>query len=101
MLIPEFHFGANDRGNFGTGVRVAKSTAERAEMAKRYVRDALSMPQVVGCHWHQFSDEASSGRFDGEYLTVGLTDICDTPYPEMVKAFRESGSRMYETRHGK
>jgi len=101
LLIPEFHFGANDRGNFGTGVRVAKSTAERAEMAKRYVRDALSMPQVVGCHWHQFSDEASSGRFDGEYLTVGLTDICDTPYPEMVKAFREAGCRMYETRCGK
>ncbi len=45
--------------------------------------------------------KAASGRFDGEYLTVGLTDICDTPYPEMVKAFRESGSRMYETRYGK
>ena len=101
LLIPEFHFGANDRGNFGTGVRSAKNTAERAEMAKRYVRDALTMPQVVGCHWHQFSDEASSGRFDGEYLTVGLTDICDTPYPEMVKALREAGSRIYETRYVK
>ena len=101
LLIPEFHFGANDRGNFGTGVRSAKNTAERAEMAKRYVRDALTMPQVVGCHWHQFSDEASSGRFDGEYLTVGLTDICDTPYPEMVKALREAGRRIYETRSGK
>ena len=100
LLIPEFHFGANDRGNFGTGVRSAKNTAERAEMAKRYVRDALTMPQVVGCHWHQFSDEASSGRFDGEYLTVGLTDICDTPYPEMVKALREVGGNLYETRYG-
>ena len=101
LLIPEFHFGANDRGNFGTGVRSAKNTAERAEMAKRYVRDALTMPQVVGCHWHQFSDEASSGRFDGEYLTVGLTDICDTPYPEMVKALREVGGNLYETRYAK
>ena len=99
VLIPEFHFGANDRGLFGKGVCAAKSTAERAEMAKRFVRDALSMPQVVGCHWHQFSDEASSGRFDGEYLTVGFTDICDTPYPEMVKALREAGGRMYEARY--
>ena len=79
-------------------MRSAKNTAERAEMAKRYVRDALTMPQVVGCHWHQFSDEASSGRFDGEYLTVGLTDICDTPYPEMVKVLREVGGNLYETR---
>ena len=99
VLIPEFHFGANDRGLFGTGVRAAKDMAEKADKAERYVRDALSIPQVVGCHWPQFSDEATSGRFDGEYISVGLTDICDTPYPEMVKALREAGSRMYETRH--
>ena len=101
MLIPEFHFGANDRGPFGTGVCAAKDTAEKAEKATRYVRDALSVPQLVGCHWHQFSDEATSGRFDGEYISVGLTDICDTPYPEMVKAFRDAGSRMYETRYAR
>ena len=100
VLIPEFHFGANDRGLFGTGVRAAKDMAEKADKAERYVRDALSIPQVVGCHWHQFSDEATSGRFDGEYISVGLTDICDTPYPEMVKALREVGGNLYETRNG-
>jgi hypothetical protein len=98
VLIPEFHFGSNDRGNFGTGVRAAKNQADRAAKTKEYMRVALAMPNIVGAHWHQFSDQASSGRFDGENLTVGLTDICDRPYPEIVDAMREIGSRMYEVR---
>ena len=100
VLIPEFHFGANDRGNFGTGVHSAVNQSDRAAKMKSYVRDALAMTMVVGVHWHQFSDEATSGRFDGEGLTVGLTDMCDTPYPEMVEALREVGYGLYEIRNG-
>ena len=95
VLITEFHYGANDRGNFGTGVCKARDQNERAEKMKKYVRDALSMPQLVGCHWHQFSDQAASGRFDGEMITVGWTDQCDRPYPETVKALRELGETLY------
>ena len=42
----------------------------------------------VGVHWHQFSDQATTGRFDGEHFQVGWTDVCDRPYRETVDALR-------------
>ena len=100
VVIGEFHFGATDRGPFGTGVRQAASQDERAKKLKAYVRSALANPQMVGVHWHQFADQATTGRFDGEYLQVGWTDICDTPYPETIAAVREVGYSLYRTRFG-
>lgn len=52
----------------------------------------------MGVHWHQFSDQATTGRFDGEYLQVGLTDVCDRPYEEMRTALREVGYSLYDRR---
>ena len=98
VLCGEFHFGATDRGPFGTGVRVAKDQEDRAAKMKAYVRSALRHPQMVGVHWHQFADQATSGRFDGEGLQVGWTDICDTPYPIMRAALREIGGQIYPLR---
>ncbi len=100
VMVGEFHFGATDRGPFGTGVCVAKDQNDRAAAMKHYVESALDNPQMVGVHWHQFSDQATTGRFDGEYLQVGFTDICDTPYPIMRKAIREVGASMYNRRAG-
>ena len=101
VMIGEFHFGATDRGPFGTGVRQAVNQDDRAKKLKCYVESALRNPQIVGVHWHQFADQATTGRFDGEYLQVGWTDICDCPYPETIKAVREVAYPMYATRAGK
>ena len=101
VLCGEFHFGATDRGPFGTGCRQGRDQAERAAKMQAYVRSALDHPQLVGVHWHQFSDQATSGRFDGEYLQVGWTDICDTPYPIMREALRDVAYPLYKTRFGK
>ncbi len=98
VLIGEFHFGAHDRGLFGAGLINSGSQAGRAAALKRYVESALANPQIVGVHWHQFSDQPTSGRFDGEHFQVGWTDVCDRPYPETVAALREAGYPMYETR---
>ena len=100
VMIGEFHFGATDRGPFGTGVAQAQNQDERAAKMTAYVESALDNPQIVGVHWHQFSDQATTGRFDGEYLQVGLTDICDTPYPEMRAALRAVGAGLYDRRAG-
>ena len=100
VMVGEFHFGATDRGPFGTGVRQAKDQNDRAEKLKGYVRSALDNPQIVGVHWHQFADQATSGRFCGEGLQVGWTDICDRPYPETIKAVREVGAELYTRRWG-
>ena len=97
-MIGEFHFGATDRGPFGAGICQAENQIDRAEKMKAYVRSALENPQIVGVHWHQFSDQATAGRFDGEYFQVGWTDVCDTPYTETVAALRELGASLYGSR---
>lgn len=98
VLIGEFHFGALDRGPFCPGLLLLKDQAERAEVYQDYVRSALEHPLFVGVHWHQFSDQATSGRFDGENMQVGWTDVCDTPYWETIAGIREIGSQLYSIR---
>ena len=88
VMVGEFHFGAHDRGLFNSGLCNMGSQEGRAAALKKYVEDALGNPQVVGVHWHQFSDQATSGRFDGECMQVGWTDVCDRPYRETVEALR-------------
>ena len=87
--VPEYH---------GTAVWSAKNQEDRAEKMKHYVLSALGNPQIVGVHWHQFSDQPVTGRFDGEGLQVGLTDVCDRPYPIMRAALREVSGGMYSAR---
>ena len=74
---------------------------ERAWAYYNYAKSALENPQVVGIHWHQFSDQATSGRFDGEDFQVGFTDVCDNPYPETISKVKEIGEQMYKIRKGK
>lgn len=99
ILIGEFHFGSTaDTGLFHPSLVPVANQEERAEAYVRYVTDALKHPNVVGTHWHQFSDQPVTGRFDGENFNVGLTDVCDNPYPEMREALRRVGANLYEMR---
>ena len=100
VMIGEFHFGALDRGPFCPGLILLRDQKHRAETYKEYVRTSLEHPQIVGVHWHQFSDQATSGRFDGENMQVGWTDVCDTPYWDTIEAVREIGAKIYEIRAG-
>ena len=101
VVIGEFHFGSTAAtGKFHTSLMFTPNQKERAKAYKRYVSDALENPFIVGTHWHQFSDQATTGRFDGENFNTGFTDICDTPYAEMVEVLREVGKTMYKTRLG-
>lgn len=98
VLVGEFHFGAHDRGLFGSGLINEKTQEGRAAAIKTYVKSALENPQIVGVHWHQFSDQSVAGRFDGEFFQVGWTDVCDRPYPETRQALREIAYPLYTTR---
>jgi len=101
LIIGEFHFGALDRGLFHTGLVPVASQEERAAAYRDYVRGALRHPQLVGTHWFQFMDEATTGRtLDGENYQIGLVDVADTPYPETIAAVREVGYGMYAYRYG-
>ncbi len=98
VIIGEFHFGALDRGLFHPGLIETKDQNERARVYVQYVTSALQHPNVVGVHWHQFGDQATTGRFDGENFQVGFVDCCDTPYPETIAALRTVGYDLYSTR---
>jgi len=97
-MIGEFHFGALDRGQFHTGLRSVASQQQRAEAYYQFVKGALDNPQIVGTHWFQYSDQAFTGRGDGENYQIGFIDICDNPYPEIVNAARKIGYQLYELR---
>lgn len=100
VLIGEFHFGALDRGKFHASLRGVADQQARAAAYETYVRSALENPLVVGTHWHQFGDQATTGRDDGENYQNGFVDVCDTPYVETIEACRRIGYVLYEVRAG-
>jgi hypothetical protein len=98
IIIGEFHFGALDRGMFHTGLRKTVNQDDRADKYRSYVWGALRNPYIVGTHWFQYKDQATTGRGDGENYQIGFIDICDKSYPEIVRASREVGYNLYEYR---
>jgi hypothetical protein len=98
IIIGEFHFGALDRGMFHTGLRKAQDQIERAGHYKSYVLGALRNPAIIGTHWFQYRDQATTGRGDGENYQIGFVDVCDKPYYEIVHAAAEIGEKMYQYR---
>jgi len=98
MMVGEFHFGAMDRGMFHPGQVYCDSQEERGECYEAYLVSCLQNPLIVGTNWHQFSDQSTTGRFDGENFQVGLTDVCDTPYPETIRHLRFIGDSLYRLR---
>ncbi|MGC9036579.1 MAG: beta-galactosidase [Verrucomicrobiia bacterium] len=96
LIIGEFHFGALDRGMFHTGLVPTASQKERATAYLNYVKSVIEHPSFVGCHWFQYQDQPTIGRvLDGENYQIGLVDIADTPYKEMIEAARQVPSLMY------
>jgi hypothetical protein len=98
VLIGEFHFGALDCGFLHPGIRSVANQKQRAEAYSNFIEGALNNGQIVGAHWFQYGDQAVTGRFDGENYQIGFLDLCDNPYPEMIKASRQIGYRMYDIR---
>ena len=99
VVIGEWHLGACDRGLFYHSLIECRDQEERGFFYEKYAVSAMKHPNIVGIHWHQFMDQATSGRFDGENMQVGFLDCCDTPYPETIAASRRAGYNMYEIRN--
>lgn len=99
LLVSEFHFGALDRGMWGSGLVSVKTQEERAQSFRNYVESALRNPQFVGCHWFEYYDQPLTGRsFDGENYAHGLLTGADVPYRELVDASRQLANVMYPLR---
>jgi hypothetical protein len=74
---------------------------ERAVAYRYYVENAAAHPALIGTHWFQWIDQPSTGRFDGENYNIGLVDVTDRPYPEMIKAAKETFKRLKDVHSGK
>lgn len=57
---------------------------ERGVAYRYYVEGAAStsMPALIGAHWFQWMDEPVTGR--SENYNIGLVDVTDRPYDEMM-----------------
>ncbi|QBG46833.1 hypothetical protein EGM51_05270 [Verrucomicrobia bacterium S94] len=96
ILIGEFHFGALDRGMFDGGLVPVADQMERADAFSQYVLDCVKHPNVIGCHWFQYVNSPTTGRvWDFENYQIGFTDVCDTPYSELIEASRAVGEQLY------
>jgi hypothetical protein len=98
-IIGEFHFGAMDRGMFHTGLVAAHDQKERAQLFVGFIHSVVDHPAFVGCGWFQFMDEPLTGRtYDGENFSIGLVNVTDTPYPELIDAARQAHAEAYTRR---
>src|ERR1039457_342040 len=93
MLIGEFHFGTPGRG-MTPGLKQTSSQEERGVAYRYYVENALADPSIVGAHWFEWIDEPSTGRFDGENYNIGLVDVTDRPYRELLDAAQATHKRL-------
>jgi hypothetical protein len=99
VMISEFAFGAMDRGAFDSGPGKAYDQAERAQELRNFLRAALRTKNVVGVQWFQLYDQPVTGRWsDGENYNMGLIDITDRPYPQLIRVLREETAQMYKLR---
>ena len=60
---------------------------------------SVSNPVFFGTHWFQYAPQSFAGREDGENYQIGLLDMADTPYPELIRAVRRIGAEMYQFRY--
>jgi hypothetical protein len=100
VIIGEFHFGTPGRG-LAPGLAQTSNMEERAVAYRYYVENAAAHPALIGAHWFQWIDQPSTGRFDGENYNIGLVDITDRPYPDMIKASKETFGRLLDIHSGK
>jgi hypothetical protein len=97
IIVSEWHFGAPDRGLFGGGLGLVRDQTERAKAYASFANDLLDNPAVIGEQWFQYNDQPLTGRsFDGENYGIGLVTVTDQPYPELIRAVRDTNGAAYK-----
>ena len=93
IIVGEFHFGVPGRG-LAPGLVQVRDQAERGVAYRYYVEQAASFPAFIGSSWFQWVDQPSTGRMDGENYNIGLVDVTDRPYPELIEAMKTTHRRL-------
>lgn len=58
-------------------------------------------PRSSGSSWFQWIDQPSTGRMDGDNHNIGLVDVTDRPYRELIDAMRTTHRRLQSVHSGK
>ncbi|MCI1639699.1 MAG: hypothetical protein LKI42_00285 [Bacteroidales bacterium] len=99
VIIGEYHFGTVDRG-YAQSLWQVDNEEQRGVAYRYYTENAYSDPSLIGTAYFQWSDEALTGRGDGENYNCGLVDITDRPYKDQVGAMMETAKRLYKIHLG-
>lgn len=99
LLIGEFHIGTPERG-LAPGLVQAMNQEERAIAYRYYVEQSAAHPALIGTHWFQWLDQPATGRSDGENYSIGLIDVTDRPYRELVAAAQQTHARLLDVHRG-
>jgi len=100
ILVGEFHNGAPGRG-LAAGLVQVSDQHERGVAYRYYVEQAAAFPAFIGASWFTWADEPVTGRMDGENYNIGLVDVTDRPYGELVEAMKTTHRRLYAVHSGK
>ncbi len=100
IIVGEFHFGMPGRG-LAAGLVQVRDLAERGAAYRYYVEQAAAFPAFIGSCWFQWVDQPSTGRMDGENYNIGLVDVTDRPYTDLIEAMKTTHRRLYDVHAGK
>ena len=95
LIVSEYSFHAPDgRSGNRNRARFPGEVANQAARAAGYrlmTRRLAQVPYVIGADWFQWMDEPPAGRArDGEDANLGVVDLQDRPYEQLVEAIRET-----------
>lgn len=99
ILIGEYHFGTPGRG-MAAGLCQVKDQYNRGVAYRYYTENAFAHPVVIGAHWFQWTDQANTGRNDGENYNIGIIDVTDRPYRELTGAITLMHKNLYRIHAG-
>jgi hypothetical protein len=100
IIVGEFHFGVPGRG-LAPGLVQVRDMAERGVAYRYYVEQAASHPAFIGSSWFQWVDQPSTGRMDGENYHIGLVDVTDRPYTDLIEAMKTTHRRLQDVHSGR
>ena len=95
LVISEYSFHALDGRsgdrNLSHFPAQVRDQAARAAGYRLMTQRLARVPYVIGADWFQWMDEPPSGRqLDGEDANMGVVDIHDRAYDQLVKAVRDT-----------
>jgi hypothetical protein len=100
ILLLEFSFSAAGRG-LSSLLGFCSSHRARGLNYRYYVENLAADPLMVGFGWFLCYDAPVTGRPDGENFNMGLLNVCDQPYEEMIEEMKKTNTRLFDLHAGK